>query len=246
MFSIGITTFSKRIDLVISLVGKIRMFTSCDILIAINGDYDKDFNEDYRKKILELCLTYTNIYPIFFPEQRGLAKLWNTLIVHSKQEWIFIINDDIEITSGEMFDSFIPSVIDKPDIYIVNGTFCHFLVHKDKIDELGYFDERFLGFGEEDWDMIHRYIEKYQFNIEYVYVGGVVTVISSLADDNIRGINGYGKYSDFNCYFRDQKYRPDNEGIKSNFQYPVVKVIDDIKQYPYENFFKLNKHKLKK
>jgi hypothetical protein len=92
-FSIGITTFSKRFSYVETLVSQLRTYTGADILISVNGDYNKNFNNEYRKKILSLCSNYDNIYPIFFPEQRGLSKLWNTLIVHSKTDWCLLLND---------------------------------------------------------------------------------------------------------------------------------------------------------
>ena len=36
------------------LVTQVRALTTCDILIAVNGDYNQKFNEDYRKQILDL------------------------------------------------------------------------------------------------------------------------------------------------------------------------------------------------
>ena len=65
-FSIGITTFSKRFSYVETLVSQLRTYTDADILISVNGDYNKNFNNEYRKKILSLCSNYDNIYPIFF------------------------------------------------------------------------------------------------------------------------------------------------------------------------------------
>jgi uncharacterized protein YbgA (DUF1722 family) len=66
-YSVCITTFSKRFNFLEKLVSQVRSFSNCDILISINGDYKQEFNNEYRKQILNLCLKYDNIYPIFFP-----------------------------------------------------------------------------------------------------------------------------------------------------------------------------------
>ena len=103
-FTVAITTFSKRFNYLESLVRQIREYTNNDILISINGDYEEKFNDDYRKNVLSLCLNYENVFPIFFPEQRSLSKLWNTLIIHSKTDWCLVLNEDIEIINSDVFE----------------------------------------------------------------------------------------------------------------------------------------------
>jgi len=244
-YTICITTFSKRFSYIESLINQIRKFSDNDILISINGDYKKDFDNLYREKILNLCLKYENIYPIFFPEQRGLSKLWNTLIIHSKHDWCLMLNDDIEIESDDIFIKG-NNLSDSPDLIRINGSFSHFFVHKVCIDELGYFDERLLGFGEEDGDIFFRYIEKYNKWIQDFWVSGVKNLVIDLRDDNIK--NGIGKYSAFNrdfCFVIDNcKYKPNDNGIIGCFGFPMEKKLEDLKIYPYEGFFKENKNNL--
>jgi hypothetical protein len=245
-FSIGITTFSKRFSYVETLVSQLRTYTDADILISVNGDYNKNFNNEYRKKILSLCTNYDNIYPIFFPEQRGLAKLWNTLIVHSKTDWCLLMNDDVEVLSAD-FDLFGQNdLTETPDLLRINGSFSHFFIHKKLIDDLGYFDERFLGFGEEDGDIYYRYIEKYNKWIQDTYINGFKNLIIDVRDEEIKRING--KYSEFNtnfCFFMENsKYVNDPNGFKANFVPTKKKNLTDINLYPYEKFFMENKYKL--
>jgi hypothetical protein len=190
---------------------------------------------------------HDNIFPIFFPEQRGLAKLWNTLIIHSKDEWNLILNDDIEITKEFVFQQ--SDFLNKePDLYIVNGSFSHFYIHKKFIDEIGYFDERFLGFGYEDIDMIFRYFEKNNRSITNIYdVDGLHNLCIDVKDDNIRY---YGtKYSSFNQEFAlkidNPKYVKNENGIATPlFGFPVIKNLEDIIQYPHEKFYYENRNKL--
>lgn len=245
-YSIGITTFSKRFDHLSKLVDQIRQLDDCDILLTINGNYNCEFDEDYRKKVLSLCCQYTKIYPIFFPEQRGLAKLWNTITIHSKTDWILMVNDDIELTENEIFTILNNLPKNEPDIKRINGSFSHFILHKDCIDDLGYFDERLLGFGEEDGDIFYRYIEKYNKWLQNISVHGFKNLCVSTRDENIKA--GTGKYSAFNrnfCFHNNNcKYNPDDNGISGMFGRKMIKNLVDEPQYSYEKFFKEHKNKL--
>ena len=92
-FDIGITTFSLRYDFVESLVKSIRTLgIDNNIFLCINGEKDSNFSEEYRQKILSLCLNYKNVFPIFFVETRGLSKMWNTLLIHSTKEDVLLLN----------------------------------------------------------------------------------------------------------------------------------------------------------
>ncbi len=245
-FTIGITTFSKRFDFLAKLIEQIRGHTDKDILIAINGDYNKKFEENYRKNILHICLKYQNIFPIFFPEQRSLSKLWNTLIIHSKNNWNLILNDDIEILSRDVFIYGANHLPNKYDLLRINGSFSHFFVHKNCIDELGYFDERLLGFGEEDGDIFYRYIELYNTRIQDLYINGLNNLVIDIRDENIKP--GNGKYSAFNrdfCFYeKNCKYIQDKDGITGIFGHPMKKSLPDLLQYPYEKFFRDRKKEL--
>jgi hypothetical protein len=251
--TIGITTFSKRFSYLEKIIEQIRKFVDYDILITVNGDYNENFNNDYRKNILNLCLKYDNVYPIFFTEQRGLSKLWNTLIIHSKNDWNLLLNEDIEIESNDIFNIFQNDpVFDTEELIRINGSFSHFFVHKKQIDELGYFDERFLGFGEEDGDITYRYLKMYKKYFIDRSAGGISNLVIYDRDENIKP--GIWKYSLFNRVFAGfmnddtidipKKYIADENGIRGMFDFSVRTNLQNIKQYPYENFFNKNKTKL--
>lgn len=248
-FTIGITTFSNRLPDIIKLVGQIRMYSAADIIITVNGNYKEEFNEEYRVSILELCIKHKNVYPIFFPVQRGLAKMWNTAIIHSKTDWVLLLNDDIEITSNEFFTTLDSNINNQqPDICRINGTFSHFLIHKETIDIIGWFDERLLGFGEEDGDIIFRYIELYNKNVTEWSINGIVSHNSWVRDENIRP--GVSKYSAFNREYiflgNNPKYLKSNNnvGIEGMFGAIYYKNVQDFVQYPYEKFYNNNKNNL--
>lgn len=251
MYTIAITTFSKRFDLLKNLLTQIRKHDQNNkILICINGEKDGVFNQEYRAKILSLLVEYPNTYPIFFTEIRGLSKMWNTLICHSDNENIVMLNDDIEILTNEIFEKIndIFKNIEFKTLGLINHSFSHFLIKKSFIDKLGYFDERLIGFGEEDGDIIYRIIEANE-KIFSININGIINIVSDIRHDDVEkgSINGIQhKYSNFNRNFAmTKKYSKDeNSKIQGMFDYPVKKILCDEKQYPYEHFFNENKSKL--
>ena len=243
-YTIGITTFSKRYDYVVKLISQIRDFTDKKIILAINGEKDGQFNDKYRQKILQFCSVYENVYPIFFIETRGLCKLWNTIMINSSDDNLLILNDDLEILSDDIFKGI--DSINTPEfngLTKVNSSFSHFFVSKNIMSEIGYFDERLLGFGEEDGDVTYRLLKK-NVNINSIFVNGVVNIVSEVRHDHIKA--GIGKYSMFNREFiYNEKYKKNlTSPYKGMFDTPMEQILEDTNQYPYEKFFKENKDKL--
>ena len=239
-YSIAITTFSLRFGMVKKLISQIRKFTDKEIIICINGEFNEGFREDYRKKMLELCLEYNSILPIFFSEMRGLSKMWNTSITLSSQENILLLNDDLEIISSDIFSK-ISSLNNDISLIKINNSFSHFLINRNILNKVGWFDERLLGFGEEDGDITFRFLEQ-GLDIFNLNVSGVINIVSDIRQ-NIKP--GIGKYSLFNREFAfGEKYQKVDSGIVGMFGEPHQKTIEDQNIYPYESFYWGNKNKL--
>lgn len=244
-FTIAITTFSKRYGYIEKLIPQIRTYTDNKIILIINGEKDGKFNEEYRVNILTLCAKYPNIFPIFFIETRGLSKLWNTGIVAADTNNILMLNDDIEIGSIDIFDITSAHIKSKgfTGITKINNSFSHFIVNKLVLDFIGYFDERLLGFGEEDGDISFRMM-KLGDKINNINVDNVINIVSNIRHDHIKP--GIGKYSNFNRQFiYSEKYKPNMMAKhKGMFDTPMDQLLEDINQYPYEKFFRENKNNL--
>lgn len=245
-FDIGITTFSLRFNFVETLVKKIRdLGVENTIYLCINGEKDSSFNEDYRKNILSLCLSQPNVFPIFFVETRGLSKMWNTLLIHSTKENLLILNDDINVTSNNMFEV-VSNHIKTPEYFglsIINNTFSFFVVNKKFIDKLGYFDERLLGFGEEDGDIMYRLNKQEGKRVFRLTAGGLENIVSDIRHEHIK--SGVGKYSFFNRdYIFNQKYKCNGDIYFFPEEIECEQLLDDIQLYPYEKFFIENKNNL--
>ena len=125
----------------------------------------------------------------------------------------------------------------------INNSFSHFIANKVIIDKVGYFDERLLGFGEEDGDISYRFI-KDGIPINNIYVNGVVNIVSNIRHEHITA--GIGKYSNFNRQFiYGQKYSPNMRSpYKGMFDTPMNQLLEDVNQYPHEEFFRKNKNNL--
>jgi len=249
--SIGITTFENRFSrYFVPLLSRIKDYVpESEVVVAVNGEHHQEFNEDYRNEVLEFISRHKKVYPIIFPQFRGLSKLWNSIIINSSHDYILLINDDVMINDPS-FMNIICSAIEKNKgrSFLINKSWSHFLINRSEIDELGYFDERLLGIGEEDGDMTWRYI--YHFGREISsfkmksFINYAEETTNTYKPTNIKCHSG-SKYSLFNREFMfAHKYHRDPAGIKGMFEEPVIMKNQGKEQYPNERFYRLRKKEL--
>jgi len=246
--TIGIVTFRQRAHLIKKLIEQIRTYVpnEVNIVLAVNGNNEEDMPESYRKEMLDLCLQYENIYPIICPEFKSLCKLWNTLVIYSKTEYNFIICDDVNYGNPDALNIIYNHVSNtKDEFFTINNQFSHFVLTKTILHKLGYFDERLSGYGEEDGDIIHRYIKMFGNRMKDIYITNIVNLAAyDLRNEKIE--NHIDNKPRFNREFIMMKYQYDHNGIYGMSPVPVTKVMDDYQQYPYEMFVKNNKHNIAK
>ncbi len=248
--TIGITTFEARFDqYFVPLLKRIREYTDNEIVVAVNGENSRPFGAEYRRKLLNCLADYENAYPIFFPQFRGLTKLWNTIAIHATHDHILMLNDDIMIEGPNFMNDVCDSLRrNEGRTFLINRSWSHYLISRDELDALGYFDERLLGIGEEDGDMSWRYIKQYgkaipSFKIK-AFQNFAEESVRSYKPVNIQTHSGT-KYSLFNKKFiHEEKYAPAAEGIKGMFETAVVMKDPGERQYPYERFFRLRRGEL--
>lgn len=248
--TIGITTFEARFDrYFVPLLKRIREYTDNEIVVAVNGENNRAFGQEYRSNLLKCIAEYENVYPIFFPCFRGLSKLWNSIAIHATHDHILMLNDDIMIERPSFMNDVCDSISrNGGKTFLINRSWSHFLINRAELDALGYFDERLLGIGEEDGDMTWRYIKQYGEAIPSFKIKGFQNfaedTVRSYKPTNIQTHSGT-KYSLFNQKFiHEEKYLPTDEGIRGMFDTPVVMKEPGEKQYPYENFYRLRRGEL--
>ena len=120
--SIGITTFENRFSrYFVPLLSKIKdSLPESEVVVAVNGEHQQAFNENYRNQILKFISDHKKVYPIVFPQFRGLSKLWNSIIINATHDYILLINDDIMINDPSFMNS-ICSAIKKNKGRIISG-----------------------------------------------------------------------------------------------------------------------------
>lgn len=229
--SIGITTFSNRFEDVKRQISQIRTFDkNIEIILAVTNNYGEKFDEEYRQNILKLCSEYTRVYPLMFPRYTGLAKMWNNIVIHASSTHVLVMNDDIDITNPMIFNN-LRIEIQKHNALRINYTFGHFIVSKEALHEIGYFDERLIAYGEEDGDFITRYKETFGKEITDIRIPGIANQVKNRQSDSYMT--------------KMQTHKDAWGGNKPTINTTVMSMKksaqwEDLQQYPYEKFINDN------
>ena len=246
-YSIGITTFDKRFDDFFKpLIRSIYDYNKdIEVVVMVNAPYNGVLNIQYKKEMLLFLSNYPNVYPHFSTEFRSLSKMWNNELIFSSNNFVLILNDDVSLLPDFFNDlnKFIEQ--NKYKSFKINGSWSHVLLNKFEINEVGWFDERLLGVGEEDGDMEFRWCKYYNDQFKSYSSNNILNHVDNSADTNIKKHSG-SKYSKFNRDFIQKKYKIDfiNGELYGMNEFPVLQHIQDEKQYPFEGHYWLNKNKL--
>lgn len=205
-FTISITTFENRFEpFALPLVKEIRKHCSNPIIVVINGNYDRPIDKSKLSNFLNLLNEQTDVFPVVFTSFQGWASLINTGIRHSASEVTFLFNDDIYL-DGRLFMAGLTSHtkrILESGLGLINGSWSHFGISRSCIFKIGFFDERFLGIGEEDGDYQIRYQEFFKREVEQLVMPGMINLVHDSREESI--VKGVGKYSLFNKVFSEVK-----------------------------------------
>jgi len=239
-YSIVITTFDRRFQShLIPLLQDIHnqnISPPNEIIVMINGPHRSDFNQEYRKQVLSCLSGYENAYPTMFPNFQSLAKLWNRGILTAQHDMVLVLNDDLRI-EPEFFDKLDQEINSNSRTFRINGSFSHYVAFKPEMMEVGFFDERLLGIGEEDGDFAWRFYKKYGREIPSVNIPYIDNIQSDIADPGFsKGIRNYSKFN--REFILNAKYKKSMFGHKSMFDYKVTQQLEDLPQYPYEAFYR--------
>ena len=249
LYSVVITTFDKRFETyLVPLVAQIRsQRPNLEIIVMINGPGKGVFDEFYRANILSYLAKYPEVFPTMFPSFQSLAKLWNRGALTATHDRALILNDDLELRSENgvcFFDHLEDALASQQGTFKINGSFSHFILDKRELIEVGFFDERLLGLGEEDGDFFWRFYKKYKKEIPGVDMCLIDNVQSDLADEGYtKGIRTASKFN--RDFIQEKKYKTSLlGGYRGMFDKKVNQILEDEKQYPYELFYLNNKKDL--
>ncbi len=248
-YSVVITTFDQRFEaFLVPLLAQIKeQRPNIEVIVVINGPAKGAFDEVYRANILSYLAGFPNVFPTMFPSFQALAKLWNRGALTASYDRALILNDDLELKAENgtcFFDQLEAAMTTHQGTFKINGSFSHFILDKRELIEVGFFDERLLGLGEEDGDFYWRFYKKYKKEIVSADMGLIDNVQSDLADDGyIKGIRTASKFN--RDFIKNVKYKTTLlGGYRGMFDKRVNQVLEDEKQYPYESFYLHNKEAL--
>lgn len=235
--AIGISTFVKRFDLFRQLVTDIRRHTDVPIMVMVNGELDGSLDPAYRRDMLTFCAEHEGVYPHLFPEFNGLAKLWNRMVIEAPTTHVWILNDDVKFDPpANPVPAIEAHIAAGHDLFYAPWGWSHFVIGRELLDRMGYFDERLLGVGEEDGDMLWRYEVSTGTTVGECKVEGVGNLYDfKRATDGID--TAYGNKTRFNTLFLyGCKYKADPNGHKGIFSFTVHMDMPMERQYPFERF----------
>jgi GR25 family glycosyltransferase involved in LPS biosynthesis len=184
-----------------------------DKVIFVNGQHKKDFDQTYQKDIMKFAADCPRTYLIMSPIFRGCSYMWNTCFNHTSTPYCLNLNDDVTLVDG-FFDEYEQMLMHNSQLgdesFRINFSFSHFSLYRNDLFDVGYFDERLLGIGEEDGDWLWRW-EVAKKKSMRVYRSNCLINHIDTAETNVENmVKAGGKYSKFNAdWIFSYKYQPD-------------------------------------
>jgi len=209
-YSIGVVTYVARYEkYFIPLIKQLTsIFPDKEIICAINGHPDNSLQIEYLKNVTAFLKQFPNVKYITHEIHQPIARCWNWLALMSFSPAILILNDDIKVNLLFRKD-FEKIFTENQDFFVINSSWSHFLISKNIIKEIGWFEERLLGSGDEDGDYIARMAIKDR-EVTNKLCRGIINYVAEQKNagwKNISGV-GHGKYSDINKEFMIKKWSP--------------------------------------
>jgi hypothetical protein len=205
-YSIGVVTYINRYHTYFkqNVLNLLKYFPDKQIIIVINGHPDKLNNIAYLKEITQ-WLSSLNVQYVTFEDHQSLAKCWNWILLMSSAQNNLFLNDDILIKKNFRPD-FENHLSKKQDFFTINNSFSHFFLSKTTIKEVGWFDERFLGIGQEDGDYLIRMAQKNK-PLNNLKCTDIINYVAPGTNPSFQEISpSAGKYSSVNKEFMNNKW----------------------------------------
>jgi len=217
--SIAITTFLGRYEncfkkLIIKVT---KLFPGKQIIIAVNGHYEKEAQLKYIQEISEYCSQFPNVKLITHTEAVGLSKIWNEIIAISDSDNVMILNDDLDVNPD--FREDVGRLIKEDSLIVINKSWSHFIISKSIFSKVGAFDEGLLELGGEDDDYTARCaIAGVEISDNLIH-----SIKPKLNEaEKKMGINSYGKnmsselngYSTYNSNYLSGKWQTSNNNFE--------------------------------
>lgn len=233
--AILVTTFEKRFfSSALPLIKSIRnLGIDYPILIFINGNLDGNFDWTARKKFIDEVNKLEKVGFVTSNVMTGMSRNWNLGLQLLGSKLTLCLCDDLVISYGfqkELDEAFVKA---KSEGLITLAGFAAFVINENVIADIGWFDERYLGFGEEDGDYVWRFQEFYKSLPPR-------KICLAINHENLKSrgdeVPGTTKYSLTNRVYKEIKYKQNIRGIKGMYESPHIKVLSDLSAHNMEEF----------
>lgn len=175
-------------------------------VVFFNGQHKEKFDVEFRKKCLEEMSKYDNTFVHVSPMFRSFSHMVNTNVNMSSNENILILSDDISVS--DQFLSEYENILEGTDTsFLLNLSYAHFSLTRTDIKNVGYFDERLLGMGEEDGEWDFRFCETYSVPNQ-THLG-----VPSFQTNHIHHNNEYGYDTNKNIRNHNGKHSTYNQNF---------------------------------
>jgi hypothetical protein len=258
-YSITIQTYVHRFEPYFKpLLARVhKQRPNVEKVVFVNGQHKEKFDENYRREMLQYASYFSNTFLLMSPIVRGCAFMWNNSINYTSGEYVLVLSDDVIVLDG-FFDDFENMLAHNHQLgdesFRINTHWGHFCMYrKDLIDveKIGFFDERLVGFGEEDYDWMWRYQNLHNKHMRNYGTNKMPynTDDACLPGKNTR-THSNSKYSAFNREFMESKMEPDptgtNDGcgISRGFAQKTIPGMETPNFYPGETWYRSNIQKL--
>lgn len=197
--SIGVVTYAARFEPYFKpLVRQLHAaFPDYDIIVFINGHYDAPMQIAYLREVTSFLRGYPEIRYVTHEQHQPLARGWNWLAMMAESDRVLILNDDV--TVRPLFRYELERLRSMPVFFMINNSWSHFCITKALIRRVGWFDERFVGVGDEDGDYMCRLAHE-GVPIANVPMRGIGNIIAAQDNAGWRNLSGLvnGKYAQVN------------------------------------------------
>lgn len=224
-YSIGVVTYVARFEeFFIPIINQlVSVFPDKEIVCILNGHPDATLQIGYLKKVTAFLAQFPNVRYLSYERHQPLSKAFNWLLMMSFAPRMLILNDDLNLNL--LFRADLEKALaENPNFFIINNSWSHFVISKEIVKKIGWFEERLAGTGQEDGDYSVR-MQNAGVEIKHAKALGIINYVAPQKNAGWREISAVsktsGKYSEGNEQFFYKKY---SQNGKTKEGYPAYKL----------------------
>lgn len=221
-YSIGMITYVRRFEKFFKPIVRTldRYFPDVEKNFVLNGYYDPELQQKFLSDAKAFLKTTSAKNVVSYQENQPVSRGWNQLILHSSAPKVLLLSDDITI--NRLFRPCLELQIWRYPLFAINNMWSYFVVSKDIIRKVGWFEERFPANGHEDADfelrktMLAGRTEMPKLHQENIYCLGIHNVMADNEDPGWKKVSAGTRYADANLEFFNKKWEKTDKPLEGS------------------------------